>query len=1806
MLETRTLLSGDALSWVPVGPNPVQNAQNVLGPPPATAANTQQEGAINSLAVDPLNSKHVFAATVNGGIWQTDDFTVANPQWTTTTDQMPSLAISTIAISPVNPGGKSSTEVIYAGTGSFSAAYSNYPAGNGAALGDPNNPYFAAGLGGGAVGVYKSTDGGATWQVLNPGGMFTNLPIARIIPTTLNGGNTVFLATQEVLPKTGTVTAGGVYRSTDGGVSWARLSGPTDGLPMRLPNSGVTDLVENPNNPNQFFAAIPGVLSPFAGIYESDDAGVSWTNVSGGATGISPPDVAASARIQLAISPARANPLWAAVINTTGYYQRVYRGVPGGGTVAWTAIGPPGGTGPEPPDIFGANNQGITHGAIAADPTSDTLVYLGGDINSATGVGYIVRGDAAAATPAGIWTALVPVGPPPVMSQHPGSTAVPTDNGDTSAPHPDSRTLVFAGTVMLLGCDGGVYECSNPNSVAAGAQVWRSINGTLQDTEVYQVSLDNRNTATPADDLIEAAAQDNSASERDATGTWTAQTGGDGNNVFADPTTDTRYFASNAYAMETVTGAGTVAFPKGLVTGTFAVPGGPAEPLNQFIAGPWADKIPNSPHTFVINQGDVATGLKPAARILLAGTGKAGPTLYLSKDMGAKYTSIGTPVSGVPAAVAGLGGGPILTMAFGSAGNTNVCYVGTADVGTGAGEIAMTTDITQSGGGFSVTNFKMQTGGTAVGAEQPQDMIIDPNDPNTLYVVTLTRVLMTNDAGKNWVDLTGNLGSLVAPNFSTFGGAFQRSIALFTNGTPTKADDVLLVGFPGGVFKRSALPGSHLGSTWSPLGANLPQTLVTSLQYDAQSDTLVAGTFGRGVWKLSNLSSALGSLDAAFAGGGRTLLPLPAGWSQQGQVAEAVAIQKDGKIVVATAPANAPPQDIALFRLNPDGTPDGNFGTGGEVTIDFTNVTGGGGSPQARVDALTIDANGNILVAGTVTVAFAATMTTGPEVFLTRVTSTGTVDTTFAPPAYGGRFIFASGPIGAAPGTDVRGMAIDSSGNILVAVEAFFPTPAPNFPSGQSYWVIFRLTSDGMLTPWSSNPASAFVTIADPFPNTIIDLSGMAIDSQGLIDLVGSDIPDGATFGSLMVAQLTPAGTLNPAFGDPATPGIALRQFRANPSLSEGMTIDAQDRIVIDGIISDGGGDDGVVTRLTSTGQTDSTFGSGGSSTAVSFSGLTLNIGAVALDPVGNIVVSSNDPDLLGLATIRFTDTGRLDTLYAFDGATFAAVSDLVGGNALTALAGHLAIDGQGNVILAGDVGNASQPHNALVVRIKGGVAGLALVKGGMLKLDASALGPGPHSISIGTTPSGGVQVMVDSETQTFDPGQVTSLDVVAGSGTNTIDLQAVASGLTSITVHGAGTTTLEAPSGVTDVWHNTGMGSGTLDVGTHVGLVTYSGITNEMGGGTDDFKFEGGSVPGFIDGGPGPGKASLDYAALAGPITVSLQTDTAADVGGTFRNINDFIGSAGLDTLQGPDGSSTWVISGPNQGMINGLTFSSFENVSGGIGNSLFTLQVGGSIAGTIAGGLGTSTLAGPPQGLTWNIQGLNQGNLPAVVGAFQNIANLSGGPLQDIFVFAASGRLTGVIDGNGGGDFLNYSAKRSPVIVNLATGTARYTGGISNIQNVIGSAHGGDTLIGNALGNILVGHKKGNHITAGSGPSLLIGGFGKNTLRGGGAGDILIAGRTVYDADPAALTDILTQWQAQNGSRASYLSTIVGLRGGADPLILGRTVFVPAQVAGPLWGRGGGSQQSTLFGGGGLDWYFTQYPFAIVDLQVGQEQIA
>jgi autotransporter-associated beta strand protein len=480
-----------------------------------------------------------------------------------------------------------------------------------------------------------------------------------------------------------------------------------------------------------------------------------------------------------------------------------------------------------------------------------------------------------------------------------------------------------------------------------------------------------------------------------------------------------------------------------------------------------------------------------------------------------------------------------------------------------------------------------------------------------------------------------------------------------------------------------------------------------------------------------------------------------------------------------------------------------------------------------------------------------------------------------------------------------------------------------------------------------------------------------------------------------------------------------------------------------------------------------------------------------------------------------------------------------------------------------------------------------------------------------------------------------TTLTVNGQGGSDTFDVRGTNTGSTTILNAGGGSSTLIGPN-VPNVWQLTSPGGGT------VGSVSFTHMAILRGGSsTDTFVFQpGGSVSMQIDG--GGGSNTLDYSADGGAgATVNLQTQAASRINGGaaggFKGIQHLVGSSGAgDLLVGPDGKSTWFITGANAGSVGGFTFTGVKNLRGGSQNDVFRFSPAGTLQGFVDGGGGRNALdysfdggvaatvnlqthaasrlhggliggfvhiqavvgstavsdrlIGPDSPTLWQIAANNAGMAGPV--AFAGIKNLQGGSASDTFKFSPAGFISGAIVGGGGGDWLDYSLFTTAVSVNLATGVATHVAGgapgkINQIQNVIGGA-GNDTLIGNALGNILIGGAGTNVITSGNGRNLLIGGTGKATITAGSADDILIAGTTTFDANKDVLMAILKEWQRTDKTYAQRIADLKNGGGfnGANKLVLGSTVLDNDTSA------------AHLIGGAGLDWFFANLgPGGVID---------
>jgi Ca2+-binding RTX toxin-like protein len=310
---------------------------------------------------------------------------------------------------------------------------------------------------------------------------------------------------------------------------------------------------------------------------------------------------------------------------------------------------------------------------------------------------------------------------------------------------------------------------------------------------------------------------------------------------------------------------------------------------------------------------------------------------------------------------------------------------------------------------------------------------------------------------------------------------------------------------------------------------------------------------------------------------------------------------------------------------------------------------------------------------------------------------------------------------------------------------------------------------------------------------------------------------------------------------------------------------------------------------------------------------------------------------------------------------------------------------------------------------------------------------------------------------------------------------------------------------------------------------------------------------------------------------------------------------------LIGPDAGATWDITGTNSGSVNGSTFSSFENFTGGSGNDQFVFK-GGSVSGNINGGGGTNTLdysnlsipisiniqndtateiggtfsnitnfigdaettlTGLNANTVWTFTALNTFTFDGF--SFSGIPNVAGGSGDDRFVFDTGGGVSGTIDGGGGTNTMDYTPYVGDITVNLTLGTATGVGqGIRNIENLMGSI-GDSMLVGNALANTLIG---------GTGRNVIIGGGGADTIVGGGGDNILLGGTTAYDSNATALAAIFAEWTRTD---LSFEQRVADLNSNAPP---SRALNGPYELNMKTVFDDGSAD--TLTGGGGLDWFF------------------
>ena len=409
------------------------------------AGPTNVGGRITDIEIPNDQAETYYVGTASGGVFKTTD---GGSNWLPIFDDQEILSIGDIEISENN------TETIWVGTGEVNA-------GGGSLAYDGN-------------GVFKSTNGGITWQSKG----LPNVGSISKIGIDPDNDDAIFVSAMGPLFRNDTNR--GVYKSVDGGDTWEQKLFVSD-------STGIIDMAIHPTNGDIIYAASwERIRRPeyrqYGGetsrLYRSLDGGDTWIEMTNGLPSLP----SEKGRISIAISQSNPEVLYSRYADATGNIQGVYKTVDGGDV--WTEV-----------NGSGLQNVGFHwwFRGVVIDPDDENIIY---------NVDFNVQKS--------------------------------TDGGANWSPafpgaHVDQHALAFNRMVpgaVVLGNDGGVYYSADD-----GASYLKDV--SLPITQFYRVHVDAQNDAK-----VYGGAQDNNTirTTTGSVDDWTAIYGGDGFQSLVDPT----------------------------------------------------------------------------------------------------------------------------------------------------------------------------------------------------------------------------------------------------------------------------------------------------------------------------------------------------------------------------------------------------------------------------------------------------------------------------------------------------------------------------------------------------------------------------------------------------------------------------------------------------------------------------------------------------------------------------------------------------------------------------------------------------------------------------------------------------------------------------------------------------------------------------------------------------------------------------------------------------------------------------------------------------------------------------------------------------------------------------------------------------------------------------------------------------------------------------------------------------------------------------------------------------------------------
>ena len=699
---------------------------------------------------------------------------------------------------------------------------------------NPNNKnVIYIGTAGG--GVWRSRDGGTNWTPLFDRALALGIGEPAGLAIDPNNTDIIYAGTsQRVAVGTGNTgvfgapdSSQGLYKSTDGGNSWIQLGSgfPTSnrGTALNLIGQSINVVIIDPANSNAMY------LASSAGVFFSTDAGQNWTagnGVSGDArslvldgsalagnrilyAGISGKGVFQStdgarnwSQILSGSTPAVAT----AVGPAPKGFNKVIVAIPppssapnvGGVQVIYVTLEGTGTGATDPVGVFISIDQGVNwKQQTATSLPSGTVTATGG--GGATQGGYSFHMAIDPASPGDGFNDIIYLG---AVKQARSADSGTTFSVLTTVPHADTHAWAFfpqpspTPTIVYCGDDGGLDVSTNNGGA------WKALGVGVQTGLVFNVDI----KPDAAGSVIVAALQDNGllTTKAIASPAWASPQGGDGFDVAYDGVTPGQLYGTSGFWGAPCTRIFTSTLDGTDLSSTVPTP--------QDIT-PWGTTSDQNCGVFPVTTDPSTAGI-----------------VYVSGNQNLWQLKGGTWRK-----LAG----------FAGTGDIDVAAVNGNNVVIGVGgQVFVTTNALAATVTF--TNITRNLPGRNVARA-----LFDPIDPTVIYAVLgglngigpgqSGHVFRTTIGGTTWTDISPTVGSLAEQLDLPF-----NAIALDGTDVPT----TIYVGTDMGVLRSV-----DLGVSWSILDdIHFPRVPVTDLVLNTQAGLLVAGTYGRGVFKFAKPS----------------------------------------------------------------------------------------------------------------------------------------------------------------------------------------------------------------------------------------------------------------------------------------------------------------------------------------------------------------------------------------------------------------------------------------------------------------------------------------------------------------------------------------------------------------------------------------------------------------------------------------------------------------------------------------------------------------------------------------------------------------------------------------------------------------------------------------------------------------------------------------------------------------------------------------------------------------------------------------